>query len=115
MSLLSSTLVLGKRRRGQEDGLVLHLSSSSPENDITSESTSESDFESESEASKPLASTPTLVKVPKQKKQYTCTFEGCNKVYRKPCRLAEHQRSHTGDVCLSVNMCFCSIIITLFM
>ena len=32
------------------------------------------------------------------KKQYRCTFSGCEKSYSKPCRLEEHERSHTGEV-----------------
>jgi hypothetical protein len=30
--------------------------------------------------------------------QYKCTFSGCEKAYTKPCRLEEHERSHTGEV-----------------
>jgi hypothetical protein len=32
------------------------------------------------------------------KRPYPCTFEGCKKAYRKPSRLEEHERSHTGEV-----------------
>lgn len=32
------------------------------------------------------------------KKRYQCTHEGCDKAYSKPSRLAEHERSHTGEV-----------------
>lgn len=28
---------------------------------------------------------------------YRCTFDGCNRAYTKPCRLEEHQRTHTGE------------------
>ena len=31
-------------------------------------------------------------------KIYKCTFKNCDKVYRKLCRLEEHQRIHTGEV-----------------
>lgn len=34
----------------------------------------------------------------KRRAQYPCPFEGCGKVYRKPCLLRDHQRSHTGEV-----------------
>jgi hypothetical protein len=34
------------------------------------------------------------------KKRYHCTHEGCDKAYSKPTRLAEHERSHTGEVSL---------------
>ncbi|QRV73745.1 C2H2 zinc finger [Ceratobasidium sp. AG-Ba] len=30
-------------------------------------------------------------------KPYACTHEGCGKSYRKPSRLEEHERSHTGE------------------
>ncbi|KAF8487680.1 hypothetical protein JB92DRAFT_2758971 [Gautieria morchelliformis] len=33
------------------------------------------------------------------KRLYRCTHQGCMKSYRKPSRLAEHERSHTGEVC----------------
>lgn len=29
---------------------------------------------------------------------YVCTHSGCEKSYRKPSRLQEHERSHTGEV-----------------
>ena len=97
MTSFSSTVVLRKRKRGPDTGFVLHLSSSSsPENDLTS--SSESDFELEREPLEPAASTSSLVTVSKRKKRYSCTFEGCDKAYSKPSRLAEHERSHTGDV-----------------
>jgi len=32
------------------------------------------------------------------KKKYRCCFQGCEKAYTKPTRLAEHKRSHTGEV-----------------
>lgn len=35
------------------------------------------------------------------KKRYQCTHSGCEKAYSKPSRLAEHERSHTGEVCPS--------------
>lgn len=31
-------------------------------------------------------------------KLYACTHAGCDKAYRKPSRLREHERSHTGEV-----------------
>jgi general transcription factor IIIA len=35
---------------------------------------------------------------------YRCTYQNCMKSYMKPSRLAEHQRSHTGEVCLFLIM-----------
>ncbi|KAG9021910.1 Strongly-conserved Zn-finger binding protein (TFIIIA), partial [Tulasnella sp. UAMH 9824] len=32
-----------------------------------------------------------------RRKSYICSWEGCDKAYTKPCRLAEHYRSHTND------------------
>jgi hypothetical protein len=32
------------------------------------------------------------------KKHWACSWEGCNKSYTKACRLAEHERSHSGEV-----------------
>lgn len=36
--------------------------------------------------------------LPHTKKRYQCTYNGCNNAYSKPSRLAEHERSHTGEV-----------------
>lgn len=33
------------------------------------------------------------------RKRYHCIHDGCDKAYSKPSRLAEHERSHTGEVC----------------
>ncbi|PFH46726.1 hypothetical protein AMATHDRAFT_199122 [Amanita thiersii Skay4041] len=68
--------VLGKRKAIQD--LVLHLPSS-PE-------PTSSDFDNKSHQ-------------PLTKKLHTCSFQGCEKTYSKPSRLAEHQRSHTGEAC----------------
>lgn len=32
-----------------------------------------------------------------RRKSYICSWEGCDKAYTKPCRLAEHYRFHTND------------------
>ena len=37
-------------------------------------------------------------RVPDPQRPYACSFEGCGKTYKKPSRLAEHERSHTGVV-----------------
>lgn len=36
---------------------------------------------------------------------YHCTQQNCTKSYTKPSRLAEHQRSHTGEVCVFLFQC----------
>jgi hypothetical protein len=72
---------------------VLHLSGAS--------GISESEYEP---ISKPVASTsrkPVIVNgklLLNSNRIYKCTFDGCEKSYTKPCRLEEHERSHTGDV-----------------
>lgn len=35
---------------------------------------------------------------PAGEKRYKCQYEGCEKAYTKPSRLAEHELSHTGEV-----------------
>ncbi|PPR02412.1 hypothetical protein CVT26_011380 [Gymnopilus dilepis] len=92
------TTVLGKRKASRlDEPLVLHLKSSP----IPAQSSNPGHADSDS--SSPVASsskaTPILVNgtlVPKTKKCYHCTFEGCEKAYSKPSRLEEHERSHTG-------------------
>ena len=32
------------------------------------------------------------------KRRFECTFDGCDKAYFKPSRLAEHELTHTGEV-----------------
>lgn len=84
-----STTVLGKR---DTDTLVLHLSGS----------------EEEQPPRKKLARSHSFPKQPLvingrvasggTRKRYRCTFGDCDKAYSKPCRLEEHERSHTGLV-----------------
>lgn len=35
---------------------------------------------------------------PAAERKYKCVWEGCDKAYTKPSRLAEHELSHTGEV-----------------
>lgn len=125
---ISTTIaVLGKRKRTQtSSGLILHLSggscSSSSETeyqcsdencpDVQSETGSEigTKIKHEIDASsishqKRAATAPViingkLVTNPDCVKKFACTFEGCTKSYKKPSRLKEHERSHTGEVSL---------------
>lgn len=92
----SSTVTLRKRKR--RDSLVIHLSSPSPscENDPTY---TESEYDSGQASDSPANATYASEAV--SKKRYTCAFQGCTKAFAKPSRLAEHERSHTGDVRLS--------------
>ena len=102
---LTTTTVLGKRKKGvTSETLLLQLSAS--ESNHENSDVSWQDPESDAE----LSQTPPS---PKQKsgfvlingslvrnanKKYHCTFSGCGKSYSKPCRLEEHERSHTGEV-----------------
>jgi general transcription factor IIIA len=81
-----STQVLGKRRQRpfvDDREFVLHLSSSDAEPEAGPSMFSIPVYESPS-------SNPS--------KPYCCKFDGCTKAYKKPSRLAEHERSHTGEV-----------------
>ena len=85
--------MLGKRK---ETCLVLHLQSDSQN----------SDSEYEEEEDKKKVSKPIIINgqlVPNTKKLYQCTYQGCKKAYTKPSRLQEHERSHTGDVIISLS------------
>ncbi|KAH9946789.1 hypothetical protein B0H21DRAFT_877046 [Amylocystis lapponica] len=105
-SLPAATVVLRKRKRPTET-LVLHLASSpSPSYDpLGTESEYEPDPASQAGPSTAGADNSTNTsRTPNG--QYECTYEGCSKAYTKPSRLAEHQRSHTGDrpyVCATCN------------
>lgn len=103
----ATSVVLGKRRR-QPSKLVLQLSGA------TSSSASESDnYDSETvseycpnspviSSSKPRSLPATIIVngklVADKRVRYHCTYEGCDRSYRKPSRLAEHERAHTGEV-----------------
>lgn len=76
--------VLGKRKTQE---YVIRLTSS-PEPPTDSDS---------NPSSRPILVNGVLVE--KTKKRYKCTFSSCDKAYTKPSRLAEHERSHTGEVC----------------
>ena len=85
-----SDIVLGKRKARTE--YVLRLTSS-PEPTTASDS---DEPPSTISHSKPIIVNGVLVE--KTRKRYKCTFSGCDKAYGKPSRLAEHERTHTGEV-----------------
>ncbi|GLB37372.1 putative zinc finger, C2H2 type [Lyophyllum shimeji] len=100
-TVLETESILGKRSRNES--LVLRLASSpEPRN------TSGSEFEDHA-AVKTWSSPPILVNgalISSTKKRYRCTHAACDKAYSKPSRLAEHERSHTGQrpfVCETCN------------
>lgn len=106
---MSSTVVLRKRRHSTvelEDSLVLHLSSSPSPSYYDPEG-------SEYDIPVPDCNIPGCsqgARNPKSRtvKRYKCSYAACMKAYSKPSRLAEHERSHTGDVsvCYSFDSCY---------
>jgi uncharacterized Zn-finger protein len=77
---LSSTTVLGKRKATR---YILHISASpQPEPSTLT-------------AHLAVHDTPEPFS---KKARHPCTYSGCTKSYSKACRLAEHIRSHTGEV-----------------
>ena len=112
MSLTTIT-VLGKRKsRVTSETLLLQLSASDSNNEHSDVSWQE--LEPDSELSRvPLSSRKKIGSalvngslVKNAKKKYHCTFSGCGKSYSKPCRLEEHERSHTGEVgAFALNFC----------
>ncbi|KAF9643120.1 hypothetical protein BDM02DRAFT_3157513 [Thelephora ganbajun] len=101
---LTATTVLGKRKnRVTPETLLLQLSASESNHEQSDVSWQEP--ESEVESSKILLNSKQkseLVSVNNSlvknvEKKYHCTSSGCEKSYSKPCRLEEHERSHTGE------------------
>ena len=93
-SLSVTTTVLRKRKERPDTGVLYLSSSPSPSCDTYSESEYEagpSTFIPADGVFKRPAASDGL-------KRYPCTFAGCWKSYSKPSRLAEHERTHTGDV-----------------
>ena len=105
---LTTTTVLGKRKnRVASETLLLQLSASESNHEQSDASWQDPGSETESpqtsrtsnKKSEFVLVNGSLVKNAKRK--YHCTFSGCEKSYSKPCRLEEHERSHTGEVRLS--------------
>ena len=105
---LTTTTVLGKRKnRVTSETLFIQLSASESTHEQTDVSWQEPESEVESlqtpgnpkQKSEFALVNGSLVK--NVKKKYHCTFSGCQKMYAKPCRLEEHERSHTGEVGIS--------------
>ncbi|EKM60953.1 uncharacterized protein PHACADRAFT_133931 [Phanerochaete carnosa HHB-10118-sp] len=83
----TTSVVLRKRKaRKTENELSLRL-------ETASLSGVEPHTESEYEAGAPNGGPSSFCG---RERRYKCSHEGCTKAYAKPCRLAEHERSHTG-------------------
>lgn len=97
--VLNSTL--SKAKILQNESRLSQSSSSSDEEDVSnyadSEENEESSIEDDEQDSVP-GSAPLTPRSGSSKMRYCCTYPSCKKVYTKPCRLAEHFRSHTGEV-----------------
>lgn len=92
-TISTSTVVLGKRKsRPASTSLSIRL-------EVSSGCEQPTDSECETDISYSHATTSagpsTLTK---RLRRYKCQHAGCSKAYTKPSRLAEHERSHTGDV-----------------
>ena len=85
IAAFASETVLGKRKSPKS--LVLHLVADSSSQPLPLET---------SKKTLPILVNGLLV--PHTNKRYKCTYSACEKFYSKPSRLAEHERSHTGQV-----------------
>jgi hypothetical protein len=86
-AVFDSETVLGKRKSLRS--FILHLVS-----DSTSQPPSKN-------SPPPIIVNGSLV--PHTNKRYKCTYNNCEKSYSKSSRLAEHERSHTGQVvCMAI-------------
>ncbi|KAI0757128.1 hypothetical protein C8Q80DRAFT_1132121 [Daedaleopsis nitida] len=90
----SSTSTITLRKRKHRDPLVIHLSSPSPSCDNDPVHT-ESEYDAGQASDASVAAR--RARTSRHSKRYVCGFDGCGKAYSKPSRLAEHERSHTGD------------------
>jgi len=105
---ISKAVTLGKRRasiafsRAGEH----HIRASSAHNSSSDDDEYQGEDKEEEEEDTDLGSDeddegiqpgPSCLSTPKPR-PYRCTHQGCTKSYTKPSRLAEHQRSHTGEV-----------------
>lgn len=90
----TTSTVLGKRKACSVDvEFSLRLEPSSLSGD-PSHTESEYDTDAQKED---LSSAERAPSRKPRERRYRCSHEGCTKAYTKPCRLAEHERSHTGD------------------
>lgn len=97
-SSVSTTTVLGKRKTRTNGPLILHVSASESSHELSDQYLPDSEPETPKRAAKRSLILVNGSLVLDTKKKYRCTFDGCEKAYTKPCRLEEHERSHTGEV-----------------
>ncbi|KAF8893883.1 hypothetical protein BD779DRAFT_1641349 [Infundibulicybe gibba] len=91
---LQSQAVLGKRKAElHPKSYIIRLGTASPE--IARAALSDSDANARSAFIAPASLDPDTRS--RRRKTYCCTHTGCTKSYTKPSRLAEHERSHSGD------------------
>ena len=88
--------------RKRNERLLLHLSGGSA---VESGPDNNSDFE-RTETEQGIPQSPGCISFENEKetgtaRRFRCGFEGCEKSYKKPSRLEEHERSHTGEVSFS--------------
>ncbi|KIP12588.1 hypothetical protein PHLGIDRAFT_61571 [Phlebiopsis gigantea 11061_1 CR5-6] len=87
----TTTVVLGKRKtHSEDDKLSIRLESSPPALPIASECDADASYK------QPSTSTAHSSRF-RRERRFRCSHAGCLKAYSKPSRLAEHERSHTGD------------------
>lgn len=91
----SSTATVILRKPKHRNSLVIHLSSPSSNCENDPVYVTESEYDA---GEGPDGILPTRRFNALQKKPFGCTFDGCTKAYTKRARLAEHERSHTGEV-----------------
>ena len=102
-----TTTILGKRKATQS--YIIHLSASDVDPDVNTDTNTHlhTDGDAESSYASDAAAGPSASKNGRPnarrtamggERAYRCAFEGCDKAYTKPSRLAEHARSHTGHV-----------------
>lgn len=92
----TTTVVLGKRKaQSSEEKLSLRLESLPPgSNELPTESAHDINASS--------GQAPAFIahdSSSSRERRFKCLHEGCLRAYTKPSRLAEHERSHTGNVC----------------
>ncbi|KAI9849629.1 MAG: Strongly-conserved Zn-finger binding protein (TFIIIA) [Sclerophora amabilis] len=101
-------LARAKRTRVEEKEMCLKRRLNLPaerqpsDGDFSDGDSDDTDLADDLAAGKPVTSTPLTPvsprrKFPSEQKTHHCTYDGCEKSFNRPARLAEHMRSHTND------------------